>query len=358
VDIDPAKALERGLTSAQVGFALRQVLEGQELGDIELVETEPGEEEEDDNGVAVEAGAITVEARFPADTIGSIEALEDHMIAGPAGMVRLGDVATIDVAPGPVVITRVDGERAALITGELKSDDTFGVIADADELIEDLELSDDVEVGPGVETSIQQEGFSDTVFSFPVSILVVYLIMAITFGSLVHPFTILFSIPFALSGSLIALAVTGRPLSISSLIGMLMLVGIVVTNAIVLVDLVQQYRKKGMDARTALVRGGRIRLRPILMTAVATVLALIPMSLGLTEGAIIAAELATVVIGGLVTSTLLTLIVVPVIYSILDPLRGQRSPVPPEGGPEPIPQVPPVPDFPGDDVSASQMQAE
>ncbi len=348
--VDPEKALEKGLTAAQVALAIRPVLEGVEFGDIELIETETedieGDEPASDEQTTAATTALTVEARFPTDTIESVAALEDFLIAGPAGMVRLADVATVDVSPGPVVITRVDGERAALLTGELKDEDTFGVIADADAIIEDLELPDEVEVGPGVETRTQQEGFENTVLALPVSILIVYLIMAVTFGSLVHPFTILFSLPFALTGALVALALSGRPVSISSLIGMLMLVGIVVTNAIVLVDLVQQYRKRGMDCRTALVRGGRIRLRPILMTAVATVLALLPLSLGLTEGAIIAAELATVVIGGLVTSTLLTLIVVPVVYSILDPLRGQRSPLPSDTPPNP----PQVPDLPGGNV--------
>jgi HAE1 family hydrophobic/amphiphilic exporter-1 len=157
----------------------------------------------------------------------------------------------------------------------------------------------------------------------------------VTFGSLLHPFTILFSLPFALSGALVGLALTGRPISISSLIGMMMLIGIVTTNAIVLVDLVQQYRARGMDAREALIRAGRTRVRPIIMTAVATVIALVPLAIGLTEGALIASELATTVIGGLITSTLLTLIVVPVIYSLLDGLSSRgREPVaaPPDGG--------------------------
>ncbi len=311
VEVDPASALSRGLTAAQVGFALRQVLEGQDLGDVELA----GESEEQ---------VLTVEARFPAETISTIEGLHEFAIAGPAGPVRLGDIATIEHRPGPVVITRVDGEPAALITGEITEEDTLGVMADADAIIDDLDLPADVEVGAGVESSTQLEGFQDMLVALPISIAIVYLIMAVVFGSLVHPFTILFSLPFAASGALVGLAVTGRPLSISSLIGVLMLIGIVVTNAIVLVDLVQRYRARGMTAREALVRGGRTRLRPILMTAVATVLALFPMALGFTEGAIIAAELATVVIFGLTTSTLLTLIVVPVMYSLLDGLTRRR----------------------------------
>jgi multidrug efflux pump subunit AcrB len=138
---------------------------------------------------------------------------------------------------------------------------------------------------------------------------------------LIQPFTILFSLPLAVIGALWALFLTGRVLSISSLIGMLMLIGIVVTNAIVLIDRVQRNRKeRGMRTYDALIEAGRTRLRPILMTAIAAMLALVPLALGLTEGAIIAAELATVVIGGLFSSTLLTLLVVPTVYSLLDNL--------------------------------------
>jgi multidrug efflux pump subunit AcrB len=135
----------------------------------------------------------------------------------------------------------------------------------------------------------------------------------------VHPVTILFSLPLAIVGAALGLALTGRVLGLSSVVGLLMLVGIVVTNAIVLVDRVQTNRKAhGMETKEALVNGGTTRLRPILMTAIATMVALVPLAIGLSEGAIIAAELGTVVIGGLFSSTLLTLIVVPVVYSLFD----------------------------------------
>jgi HAE1 family hydrophobic/amphiphilic exporter-1 len=131
----------------------------------------------------------------------------------------------------------------------------------------------------------------------------------------------MFSIPLAAIGSIVALWATGRPLGISAMIGVLMLVGIVVTNAIVLLDLVEQYKARGMPTDEALIRGGRTRVRPIMMTAIATMFALMPLVLGFSEGSIIAAELGTVVVGGLFTSTLLTLIVVPVVYSLLDGLK-------------------------------------
>lgn len=345
VEVDPAAALARGLTTVQVALALRQAIEGQEVGEVELAGADG-------------ADTLAVVVRYPEDGLDSVTALEDYEIQSPSGPVRVGDVARVATGPGPVQISRVDGERAALITGEIRSNDTFGVLDDAQAIVDDLDLDEalgegEVEVGAGVESRQQREGFRDMLIALPISIIVAYIIMVITFGSLIHPFTILFSLPFAVSGALAALAITGRPISLSSLIGMMMLIGIVTTNAIVLVDLVQQYRERGMDAREALMRGGRTRLRPIVMTAVVTVAALIPLAIGLTEGALIASELATTVIGGLVSSTLLTLVVVPVVYSLLDGLASRgRAPAPlppepgrgPEAGPPPgTPQAEPVP---------------
>jgi HAE1 family hydrophobic/amphiphilic exporter-1 len=147
--------------------------------------------------------------------------------------------------------------------------------------------------------------------------------MVLTFSSLVTPFIILFSLPLATIGAFPALLLTGRPIGLSALIGFLMLIGIVVTNAIVLLDLVERHRKEGMPVREALIRGGHTRIRPILMTAIATILALVPLAAGFNEGSIIAAELGTVVIGGLLSSTVLTLLVIPALYSLVARLRGR-----------------------------------
>src|SRR5262249_2082501 len=132
-----------------------------------------------------------------------------------------------------------------------------------------------------------------------------------------------FSLPLATIGAFVALYVTGRPIGVSALIGMLMLIGIVVTNAIVLLDLVERLRHEGRSTHDALIEGGRTRVRPILMTAIATILALIPLAAGFNEGSIIASELGTVVIGGLFSSTLLTLLVIPVLYSLVDGLKAR-----------------------------------
>lgn len=219
---------------------------------------------------------------------------------------------------------RVNGVPAAQYTADLETQDTLGVTNQALEKVRNLDLPDSFTVGQGFVSELQSEGFSQMFRAMGIAVVIVYFVMVLTFGSFVHPVTILFSLPLAVVGAAIALAVTGRVLGLSSMVGLLMLVGIVVTNAIVLIDRVQTNRKDhGMDATDALIAGGATRLRPILMTAIATMFALLPLAIGLSEGAIVAAELGTVVIGGLFSSTLLTLIVVPVVYSLFD--QGQTA---------------------------------
>jgi multidrug efflux pump subunit AcrB len=225
------------------------------------------------------------------------------------------------------MILRVDGEPAVRYTGELETEDSLGVTEKAKAVLESV-VPPGLTVSEGFETEQQTKGFQQSLRAIMISILAVYLVMVLTFRSFVHPFTILFSLPMAIIGAAIALWITDRVVGISVLVGMMMLVGIVVTNAIVLIDRVQTNRKKrNMDVYDALMEGGRTRLRPILMTAIAAMLALLPLALGFTEGALIAAELATVVIGGLFTSTMLTLLVVPVMYSLLSQLTTRKKAV-------------------------------
>lgn len=218
---------------------------------------------------------------------------------------------------------RIDGIPAARYTAELETEDTIGLTQQAIDTVSELELPDNIEVTQGFESQQQTEGFQQTFVSMAIAVLIVYGVMVLTFKSFIHPVTILFSLPLAVVGAAVGLAATGRVLGLSSVVGLLMLVGIVVTNAIVLIDRVQTNRKQHqMDTQEALVDGGATRLRPILMTAIATMVALLPLAIGLSSGAIIAAELGTVVIGGLFSSTLLTLIVVPVVYSVFDQVQA------------------------------------
>lgn len=261
------------------------------------------------------------------------------LISGPEADIRAVDkqvVEALSKIPGLTNITsslglvgdtqsflRVGSQPAVQYTAELEVTDTLGVTRQAIAAVRAIpDLPATLTVGEGFQSQQQTEGFAQTFGAMGIAVVAVYLVMLVTFGSLVHPFTILFSLPLAVVGAALLLTVTDRVVGISALVGMLMLIGIVVTNAIVFIDRVQQNRKdKGMDTREALIEGGRTRLRPILMTAIGTMVALLPLALGLSKGAIIATELGTVVIGGLFSSTILTLLVVPVVYSLFDNIQ-------------------------------------
>jgi HAE1 family hydrophobic/amphiphilic exporter-1 len=252
--------------------------------------------------------------------IASVDIDED----GKPDIVNVSSNVDQAVVGGNGTIIRIDGRPAISFSGELETENTLGVTVAAKEAVATLaNLPENAQITEGFESEQQTQGFQQMIQAIGISIGLVYIIMALTFKSLIHPLTILFSLPFALVGAAVALYLAGAVLSISAMIGLMMLVGIVVTNAIVLLELVQQLRKKGAVAYDALVQGGRTRLRPIWMTALAAVLALVPLALSQEGGAIIAAELATVVIGGLLVSTSLTLLVVPVVYSLFDQLSGR-----------------------------------
>jgi multidrug efflux pump subunit AcrB len=281
-----------------------------------------------DNVTVSSAGSMFGGAFGGIDVVVTADRYEDLVAANDPILATLEEVeglvnvsSDLGLAGGANgVITRINGKQAISFSAEVEGEDTMRVNAQALQAVRDLSsLPEGVEVSEGFQSQQQTTGFQDMGLSMLVAIAVVYVILTLTFRSLIHPFTILFSLPLAIIGAMWALFLTGRVLGISSMIGMLMLIGIVVTNAIVLIDRVQRNRKeRGMDTHAALIEGGRTRLRPILMTAIAAILALVPLALGLTEGAIIAAELATVVIGGLFSSTLLTLLVVPTVYSLVD----------------------------------------
>ncbi len=223
----------------------------------------------------------------------------------------------------PRTYIRINGQSAVSYSAELETDNTLGVTQQAIQTIQNLpDLPSTIAVNQGFQSQLQTQGFQSIAIAMVIAIGLVVVLLMITFRSIVHWFDIAFSILVAPVGAAVLLTVTDRVLGISAMIGMLMLIGIVVTNAVVLIDRVQQNRhERGMGVDDALIEGGGRRLRPILMTALATIFALMPLAFGLSKGAIVAAELGTVVIGGLVSSTLLTLIVVPVMYSLLAPIH-------------------------------------
>jgi hypothetical protein len=237
--------------------------------------------------------------------------------------------------------------RTATVSATITSSNIGAVSQDVQQRINNLSLPAGATVSLGGVTASQSQAFSGLLLALLIAILLVYLVMVATFRSLIQPLILLVSIPFAATGSILLLLATRTTLGVPAMIGFLMLVGIVVTNAIVLLDLVNQYRAKGLDARTAVIEGGRRRLRPILMTAIATILALLPMALGLSKaGVFIAGPLAIVVIGGLTSSTILTLLLVPTLYVIVEDLRGSF------GRKRTTPFVPQTPPARGEDLES------
>ena len=235
--------------------------------------------------------------------------------------VTLEAVARVDVARGPAEIRRIAQERVAIITANVAYGDLGAAAARAGEIIDRIPMPSGVSATVSGQSEEMQESFTSMQFALALAIFLVYLVMASQFESLIHPFVILFTIPLALVGAVLALFVTGTTINIVAFIGVIMLAGIVVNNAIVLVDLINQLRAKGMERGDAIMEAGTARLRPILMTSLTTALGLLPMALGFGEGSEVRTPMAITVIGGLLVSTLLTLLVIPVVYSLLDRKR-------------------------------------
>jgi HAE1 family hydrophobic/amphiphilic exporter-1 len=307
ITVDPSRAAGAGLSAAQVAGELRNLLVGAPLGQI-----------------SVDGEKVSLSMKIDSTLMTNLDALRAYQV-GSVTKVPLAAIATVEEISVTSSITRIDQSLAANVSGEIAVADTGAVNSEVKSAVEELQADgslDRVSVRLAGVTEQQNESFSGLFTAMAVAILLVYLTMVLVFNSLVDPLVIMFSLPLAVIGAFPALLITNRPIGISALIGFLMLIGIVVTNAIVLLDRVEQLRHEGVPTKEALLRAGGTRVRPILMTAVATILALTPLAAGPSEGSIIAAELGTVVIGGLLSSTLLTLLVVPVVYSLVDGLKS------------------------------------
>ncbi len=315
VHVDPNRAIGLGLTAAQVGGEIRATLVPQTLGQVRLEDADP----------------VDFVLQLDPEAVQSVEDLRNLPVGAPVPM-PLETIADVEEADVQGRITRVDGAPAATISAEITSGDTgatsIAVQAVIDGLVADGSIPSSADVSIGGVSAQQAEAFGGLFSAMGVAILLVYLTMVLTFNSLTTPFVILFSLPLATIGAFPALLITGRPIGLSALLGFLMLIGIVVTNAIVLLDLVVRLRRDGYPTDRALIMAGHTRVRPILMTALATILALVPLAAGFNEGSIIAAELGTVVIGGLLSSTFLTLLVIPAIYALIEGLKYRLSPRP------------------------------
>ncbi len=306
ITVDANKASHVGLTNVQVIESIHNWIAKQELGDVKL------------NQLSYKA-SVELDAKDK----GSLEQVANLTVQTPLGTtVRVGDLAAVKQIDAPNTINREMQEQVVSITAKIVGDDKQGISNRASDLLKTVELPAGVsrEVR-GVSDEVDKS-FREMFLAMGASIFIVYLVMVIAFGNASAPFAILFSLPLAAIGGLIGLLVSGESVNVTSLIGFLMLIGIVVTNAIVLVDRVQQLRAEGHNVREALVEAGMNRLRPIIMTAGATIMTLLPLALGFSKGAFISKGLAVVVIGGLTTSTLLTLVIVPIIYERNEKIKG------------------------------------
>ena len=249
--------------------------------------------------------------------------LRDLTITSNMGLqVPLRQIASLDEVDGPSSITRIDQSRTVSITSDITGRDLGSVSRDVQQALLALPLPPGYEISYGGETEEMMKAFSSLLLALLLAIILVYLVMVAQFESLLYPFIIMFAVPVTLVGVVFSLLVTGWAFSVVAFIGMIMLVGIVVKNGILLVDYINILRSRGMERNEAIQEAGPIRLRPILMTALTAILALIPLAIGLGEGSEGQAPMAVVVIGGLAFSTLITLLLVPVMYTIMDDMMN------------------------------------
>ncbi|GAB3558223.1 efflux RND transporter permease subunit [Arthrobacter alkaliphilus] len=313
VKVDRAKAVAAGLNEEQVAGVLASTVSPVPAGTVRI----------DTTDFPVQIGEGT--------HFSSIADVRSISLPTPAGPVPLSSIASVDQVDTPVSITSSNGQRSAKVTVTPSGSNLGAVSTAVGQRLASVQLPAGATATIGGATTQQADSFRQLGLALLAAVAIVYVIMVAAFKSLIQPLILLVSVPFAATGAIALLLVTGVPLGLPSLIGMLMLVGIVVTNAIVLIDLINQYRKPhdgspGMSVADAITHGARQRLRPILMTALATVFALTPMALGLTGGGgFISRPLAIVVIGGLVSSTALTLVLVPVLYKLVEGRREKKA---------------------------------
>ncbi|MDQ0659909.1 efflux RND transporter permease subunit [Paenibacillus sp. W2I17] len=259
-------------------------------------------------------------------TFSSIKEIEDETVTSPLGIeVPIKDVAKVEEGTSPNSIMQIDGKVVVQVTANILASDVQKASSNLQAEIDKLDLPDGVEVKFGGTTEQINDTFTQLGLAMLAAIAIVYFVLVVTFGGGLAPFAILFSLPFTVIGIMVGLFIAGGTLDVSAMMGGLMLIGIVVTNAIVLIDRVIHKEKEGIPTREALLEAGATRLRPILMTALATIGALLPLVTGLEESAgIISKGLGITVIGGLISSTLLTLVIVPIVYEFLMKFKKKR----------------------------------
>jgi HAE1 family hydrophobic/amphiphilic exporter-1 len=336
VQLDRALAGSIGITAGQVAQALRPAFAGIDVGDW----VDPSGETRD----------VTVRFAPEARTRTADLSALPLTVAGPEGRVQqvpLGQLATIRPGVGPARIDHLDRERVITVQANTQNRPLSQVIADIEARLTGVTVPAGYTIRQGGETEDQQEVFGRIIAALAVAILLMYLVLVIQFGSFLDPLAIMISLPLSLIGVMLALLVTGSTLNLMSMIGVILLMGIVAKNAILLIDFAKWAEEAGKSRRDALIEAGRVRLRPILMTTFALIAGMVPVAIGAGEGADFRAPLGRAVIGGVITSTILTLLVIPTFYEImtdwrdwvLNKLRPGRAPAHGHGPAHPSPAM-------------------
>ena len=307
IKVDQNKAADNGISAAQLAMNLNENLPEKTISTV----NEKGK-------------SIDVKVKQNKQTDWSSQKIKNIKLNKPTGgTIKLSEIASLKKSYTPSKLIQEDGDYATTVTGKVTDKDVGGKSQQVMAKVKDLEKPSHIKINVGGATDDIDKAISQLAMAMIAAIIIVYLILVITFKGGLAPFTILFSLPFTVIGVVLALIITGETISVPSLIGMLMLIGIVVTNAIVLIDRVINNEKQGMTMKQALIEAGGTRIRPILMTAIATIGALVPLLFGQDSSILISKGMAATVIGGLISSTLLTLFVVPVIYEILFTLKNK-----------------------------------
>nr|WP_106783956.1 efflux RND transporter permease subunit [Lysinibacillus timonensis] len=308
LNVDQQTLLQYGLSTIQIAMMLNPNQSNEVITNIENDGTE-----------------IDVFVQRNQEIPNSFDQLLEQSITTPLGTtVRLGDIVEVKEGTVSNTISRSKGQLYATVSGTVTTKDVTKASSEIDKEVNNIELPRGVSIGISGVTADMEEAFTQLGLAMLAAIAIVYFILVVTFGEGLAPFAILFSLPFTVIGSLIALWLTNETISVSAMMGMLMLIGIVVTNAIVLVDRIIHMEREGMEMREAILEAGATRLRPILMTAIATIGALIPLAIGAEGSGLISKGLGVTVIGGLLSSTILTLIIVPIVYDLLSKLLNKN----------------------------------
>lgn len=307
VKVDQNKAADNGISASQLAMNLNENLPEKTVTTVK------------ENGKKID-----VKVKQNKQTDWSQNKLENIKLKKPTGgTIKLSEIAKLEKSSTPSKLTQEDGDYSTTVSGKITNSDVGGTSQKVMSKVNKMDKPHGVKVNVGGATDDINSAMTQLAIAMLAAIIIVYLILVITFKGGLAPFTILFSLPFTIVGVVLSLVITGETISVPSLIGMLMLIGIVVTNAIVLIDRVINNEKSGMDMKSALIEAGGTRIRPILMTAIATIGALVPLLFGEDSSILISKGMAATVIGGLISSTILTLIVVPVIYEILFTLKDK-----------------------------------